>query len=166
MRLTYKIAAAAAALAMPASLAVLSLPGSAGATGTPVMCSKLSGKISTTIKVTGASCKAKPPKAYKTLTGTSSALAAGGTLNWNAAGGSLTITAPTLTTGPGTCPKGWTEQTADGTIMSGTDAPGATYELVTSSRRCSVRRPPASTDPTASCRPPPTAESRQARTPP
>ena len=128
MRRSYKIAAAAAALAMPASLAAVSLSGTAGATATPVACSKLSGNINTTIKVTGAKCKAKPPKAYKTLSGTAGALAAGGTLNWNDAGATITISAPSLSQ-TATCPKGWTEETADGTVTGATDGTGGgTYD--------------------------------------
>jgi hypothetical protein len=126
MRRSFKIAAVAAALAMPASLAAVSLSGTAGA-ATPVACSKLSGNINTTIKVTGAKCKAKPPKAYKTLSGTAGALASGGTLTWNDAGASITISAPTLSQ-TATCPKGWTEETANGTIASATDAAGITYD--------------------------------------
>lgn len=126
MRRMYKIAAAAAALAMPASLAAVSLSGTAGAS-TPVLCSKLSGNVNTTIKVTGAKCKAKPPKAYKTLSGTAGALAAGGTLNWNSAGASISISTPSLSQ-TATCPKGYTEETADGTIADATDSVGDTYD--------------------------------------
>jgi hypothetical protein len=131
MRRSFKIVAAVAALAMPASLAAVSLSGTAGASvPTTIKCSKMSGNINTTIKITGAKCKAKPPKGYGNVSFTATSLIGGGTINWTGAGDSITVSAPTTTgtTPPqGGCAHGYIEQDSTGTVTAGTDHAG-TYD--------------------------------------
>jgi hypothetical protein len=120
--------AAVAAVAMPASLAVSGV--ASARTPSTISCSKLSGNINTTIKITGAKCKAKPPKGYGNIAFTATALIGGGTINWTGAGDSITVSAPTTTvpTPPqGGCAHGYTEEDSTGTVTGGTDASG-TYD--------------------------------------
>jgi hypothetical protein len=131
MRRTSMFVAAVAAVAMPASLAAVSLSGVAGAspaTPSTISCSKLSGNINHTIKITGAKCKAKPPKGYGNISFTALTLEGGGTINWTGAGDSITVSAPTTTSpGQGACAHGYTEEDSTGTVTAGTDHAG-TYD--------------------------------------
>ncbi|HXQ62375.1 MAG TPA: hypothetical protein VN796_08570 [Acidimicrobiales bacterium] len=89
-----------------------------------VTCKKVSGKITSTVTIK----KCSPKKAtYTKLTGNGSALAGGGTLTWNN-GQTLTIAAPTLVTGSGTCPAADTKQGFTTTITS--QSAGNTYTQV------------------------------------
>ena len=129
MRRTSMFVAAVAAVAMPASLAAMSFSGTASAsTPTSIKCSKLSGNINTTIKITGSKCKAKPPKGYGNISFDALALEGGGTLNWTGAGDSITVSAPSTTSpGQGACAHGYTEEDSTGTVTAGTDHAG-TYD--------------------------------------
>ncbi len=74
----------------------MSLSAPAGASAT-IACSKLSGNINGTIKITGSKCKAKPPKGYGNVAFSAMQLVGGGTLSWSN-GDSFTVNAPTTTT--------------------------------------------------------------------
>jgi hypothetical protein len=119
---------AVTAVALPASVLVVGLPGSASASGPTIQCSKLSGNIGGNIKITGAKCKAKPPKGYGNITFTASELEGGGTLPWSG-GGTITVSAPSTTSpGQGGCKHGYTEEDSTGSVTGGTDTGSNTYD--------------------------------------
>jgi hypothetical protein len=122
--------AAVTAVALPASVLVVALPGSASASGpTTISCAKLSGNINGTMKITGAKCKAKPPKGYGNISFNAMELAGGGTLDWTAAGASITVSAPATTNpGQGACKKGYQEEDSTGSVTGGTDTGTNTYD--------------------------------------
>jgi hypothetical protein len=137
--------AAVTAVAVPATMLAISVPGSAGAvTPTTISCSKLSGNINGNIKITGAKCKAKPPHGYGNITFTALQLAGGGQLFW-ANGDNFTVTAP-ITTTPnpprGACKKGYDEEDSTGTVTaSSPDAYDAQLVGTTYSSRTCVNTP-------------------------
>jgi hypothetical protein len=104
----------------------ISVPATAGASGpTTIMCSKLSGNVNSTIKITGSKCKAKPPKGYGNVTFTALTLVGGGTLSWTN-GDTFTVNAPTTTspTPPqGACKKGYTEEDSTGMVTGSSSDP-------------------------------------------
>ena len=131
MRRLLLAVAVSSALAVPVSAVVIG-GGSAWA-GSSVTCAKLTGSI--TGKVTISSCSPANSQ-YKTLSGTATKLASGGTLTWAPSKkttivGGLTTTSP----GQGKCPKGSTEEDSTGSVTGGT----ATYTHVgdtVSSKTC------------------------------
>jgi hypothetical protein len=119
-RLSFFVAAVGV-VAIPASVLAVSVPGVASAgSPTTISCSKLSGNINRTIKITGAKCKAKPPHGYGNITFTALQLAGGGALTWTN-GDSFTVSAPTTTSpGQGGCAHGYTEEDSTGTVTGST----------------------------------------------
>ena len=106
------------ALAVPTSIAAVTLTAGPAAAASSIQCAKLGGNITGTIVI--AKCSPKN-KLYKTLSGTASLLAGGGPLTWSPGGQTTIVSAPTTTSpGQGSCPKKWTEYDSTGTVTGGT----------------------------------------------
>jgi hypothetical protein len=128
-RLTF-LAAAVMAVAVPTSVAAVSLTaGPAAASGT-LTCSKLSGSGAGTIIIkkcndtTIIKGKVKPDHQNKTISGQGPSLVAGGTLTWAPSGqtinvGNLVTTSP----GQGVCPTKWSEEDTTGQVTAGSTSP-------------------------------------------
>ncbi len=135
MRRLLLLGVGVAVLAVPVSVLGVVLSSPAGATPGAVTCGKLSG---TSSNITIKKCSPKN-KADKKLSGNGAALASGGSLTWSPSGGTITISAPTLTgTTPvwGTCKVNAktepevTEFIATGSVVSDTSgyaAPGGAF---------------------------------------
>jgi hypothetical protein len=123
MRRLSLFVAAVTAVAIPASVLAVSFSGTAGASQT-ISCSKLTGNINHTIKITGSKCHARPPAGYGNVVFTALTLAGGGTLNWNNPADNFTVSAPSTTSpGRGTCAHGYTEEISNGTVTAASSDP-------------------------------------------
>ena len=118
MRRFVTVALTAAALAIP-SAALVGLAAPAGAVS-HVTCTALTGTEKGSVTVS----KCTPASTtYKTVTGTSSKLATGGTLKWAPSGKTTIVSKPKLKAGGTGCASGSTKEVATGTVTGGT----ATY---------------------------------------
>ena len=148
MRRMFLFAVAVTTVAVPTSIAAVTLsagPAAAGA-GT-LICTKISGSVGGTVVIkkcndtvvvaTKHGSKVKPDKNNKTLSGSGPSLVAGGTLTWAPSGqtvnvGSLSTTSP----GQGGCPTNWTEEDSTGSIAAGSTSPYVNTGDTFSSRIC------------------------------
>jgi hypothetical protein len=114
------VVATVAAVAVPTSIAVVTLAPQAGAT-VSLTCNKLKGTTSGPVSATKCSVSKADKKLFKTLTAPSAiSLATGGTLTWSSSGETVTIGSPALSSGSGGCPKKDTEEIATGLVTGGT----------------------------------------------
>jgi hypothetical protein len=109
-------------LAVSMGAIFMSIP--AGASGSSsVTCTKLKITASTATvskcSPTSGTWSSTQKKDYKTLSGSVAGLATGGSLNWAAGGGTVVVSAPTLTTNPAACPSKDTSIVATGTVTGG-----------------------------------------------
>ncbi|MGB7052783.1 MAG: hypothetical protein WBG41_14550, partial [Acidimicrobiales bacterium] len=108
MRRLILVAAAAATMAIPVTVAVVGSSSPAFASSS-LTCKKLAGNVNNNITLSKCSVPKADKNTYKTATAVSLDLAEGGTITWHSSGATTVINAPTLSTGPGTCKKGNTE---------------------------------------------------------
>jgi hypothetical protein len=119
MRRLIFVGATVAALAVPTSLAVVTLAPQAGAT-VSLTCAKLKGTTNGPVTATKCSVSKADKKLFKNLTAPSAiSLATGGTLTWSSSGETVTIGTPSLVSGSGGCPKKDTEEIATGVVTGG-----------------------------------------------
>jgi hypothetical protein len=122
------LAAVAAAFTIPVSAATVVLGSSSPASASSSLsCAKLTGNINNNVTITKCTPLTKAEKkTYKSGSAVALDLAEGGTITWSSSGATTIISAPTLTTGPGTCKTSTknpvTEETATGTVTGGNAA--------------------------------------------
>ncbi len=120
MRRLFTAAAVAAALAVPASVATAGFVevGTAGAASS-IQCAsiKLKGTLATGTLTFG-KCTPSGGKGYKTATGTTAALLAGGNITWSNSGATTTVSFTDTSPGQGACSKGYDEFDATGTVTA------------------------------------------------
>lgn len=123
MRRMILMVAALATVAVPTSIAVVTLAPAASA-GVSLTCAKLSGSESGSVTTKKCSVTKADKKTYKELTApNATALEAGGTLKWSSSGTTTVISKPTLTNAPaGACPSKDSGIIATGTVTGGTSA--------------------------------------------
>jgi len=104
-------------IALPASVAAVSLssPASAAAASSAVSCKKLTGNISGNITIS--KCKPKS-KTNKSASAPATSLASGGTITWASSGQTTTVSL-TVTQEGTACPKGDTEYVVSGSVTGG-----------------------------------------------
>ncbi len=109
---------AAAAMAVPASVAVVGVATPAWAASS-LSCASVKGSVSGSVTIGKCDITKAEKAAYKDAVGTVSALAGGGPVRWT--GGATTVTSITSTTSPGqgSCKTGATEEIATGTVTGG-----------------------------------------------
>jgi hypothetical protein len=122
MRRLFTIAAAAAALAVPASIATVGIAqaGNAGAAGSSIQCKsvKLKGTLASGTLTIG-KCTPSGGKGYKDATGSTAALAvAGSNLTWSNSGATTTVSISSSSPGQGVCPNNYLEYDASGTVTA------------------------------------------------
>lgn len=148
MRRMFLFVVALTTVAVPTSIAAVTLSAGPAAAGTgTLICSKISGNGGGTVTIKKCNDKAevatkhgnvlKPDKNNKTISGSGPSLVAGGTLTWAPSGqtinvGSLTTTSP----GQGACPTKWTEEDSTGSIAAGSTSPYVNTGDTFSSRIC------------------------------
>lgn len=120
MRRLVLVMAAVATVIVPSAVAIATLAPSAGA-ASGTTCATAKGTVSGAITFKKCSFMSGKDKANKSLSGSTSALAHGGTLTW-APSGQTTITgAPSFTSpGQGSCRRKTTEFIAHATVVGGT----------------------------------------------
>ncbi len=120
MRRLFTVAAVAAALAVPASIATAGFveAGTAGA-ASAIQCSsvKLKGTLAGGTLTFG-KCTPSGGKGYKDATATTAALLAGGNLTWSNSGATTTVTFSDSSPGQGACSKGYDEYDATGSVTA------------------------------------------------
>lgn len=120
MRRLFTIAATAAALAVPASVATAGFVevGTAGAVSA-IQCSgvKLTGPLASGT-LTFSKCTPSGGKGYKDATGSTSALLAGGNITWSNSGATTTVSFTDNSPGQGACAKNYVEYDATGTVTA------------------------------------------------
>jgi len=120
MRRLFTIAATAAALAVPASIATAGFVevGTAGAAST-IQCKsvKLKGTL-TGGTLTIGKCTPSGGKGYKSASGSTAALLAGGNLTWTNSGATTTVTFTDTSPGQGVCAKNYAEFDAIGSVTA------------------------------------------------
>jgi hypothetical protein len=122
MRRLFTIAATAAALAVPASVATAGFvqAGPAGAAGSSIACSsvKLKGSLAGgTLEFS--KCTPSGGKGYKDATASTAALeVAGSNLTWSKSGATTTVSITASSPGQGVCPKNYLEYDANGTVTA------------------------------------------------
>lgn len=123
MRRILLAAAAVGALSIPASVAIVGNASPASAASS-LSCKKLSGNATSTVTIKKCSPLTKAEKKlYKSASGSSAALANGGTITWSPAGTTTVISKPTVTSpGQGRCKKNNVEEDATGSVTGGTAA--------------------------------------------
>jgi hypothetical protein len=141
MRRIFTMAAIAAAMTIPASVAAVGVvnAGTAGA-ASAISCTGLKGTISGNITIS--KCNPSGGKAFKSASAPASSLATGGTLTWkpykhsvNTTTVSLSVTSP----GQGACKAGYDEYDATGSVTAETGASGVGIPVVgdtVSARAC------------------------------
>jgi hypothetical protein len=115
MRRLLSVVAVGSLMAVPVSLVVGSGPAWAS---TSISCTKISGKISGNIKITGSKCKPKIPKGYGNASVSALALGSLDTpanITWTNSDFLTVEVTATSSPGQGICPKGYTEE--DSTIQ-------------------------------------------------
>jgi hypothetical protein len=120
MRRLFTVAAVAAALAVPASVAATGFVevGTAGAASS-VQCSKI--KLSGTLTggtLTFSKCTPSGGKGYKEATGSTAALLAGGNITWSNSGATTTVSFTDSSPGQGVCAKNYAEFDAVGRVTA------------------------------------------------
>lgn len=120
MRRLILVVTACATVAVPTSIAVVSMAPQAGAT-VSLTCAKLKGTTNGPVSASKCTVSKAQRKLYKTLTAPSAiSLATGGTLTWASSGETVTIGPSTLSSGSGGCKPKDTEEIATGTVTGGT----------------------------------------------
>ena len=138
MRRIPLVAATAAALSIPASVAAVGVvgAGTAGAAGSTIQCKSIKGTITGTITIGKCLPASKAEKkADKTLSGVATSLATGGTLTWSNSGQQTTVALSVSSPGQGGCKKGSVEYDASGTVTADNSLYGLTGDD-TSARAC------------------------------
>jgi hypothetical protein len=122
MRRLFAVAATAAALAIPASMAAIGVvpAGTAGAAGSSIACSsvKLKGTLAAGTLTFG-KCTPSGGKGYKTGSASTSALdSSSGTITWSKSGATTTVSISASSPGQGVCPKNYVEYDANGHVTA------------------------------------------------
>jgi len=116
MRRVFLVVASVTAMALPVSLAAVSLSTPAGA-ASGVACKKLTGTATGNFTVTKCTPKSKQ---NKKATGSSTSLATGsGTITWSPSHGTTTVSLSETQSGS-SCPAGSTEYVVTGSVTGGT----------------------------------------------
>jgi hypothetical protein len=116
MRRLLKVAALAAAITIPASVATFSAAGPAFA-ASGVTCTSLKGSDSGNVTI--GKCTPSGGKGYKTASGAAVSLATGGTITWKSSKATTTIgDTSTSSPGQGGCKKGSTEYDFSGQVTA------------------------------------------------
>ena len=115
---------ALAALATPASLFVVGGSTVAGATPKSLVCSKVTGKDTSTVTISGCAVPAADKKTYASASGKASNLEKGGTITWSSSK-KTTILKLKVTSSTG-CPAGDLTEKATGSVTGGTASTAVT----------------------------------------
>jgi hypothetical protein len=116
MRRLLTVAAIAAAISIPASVATLGVAGPAFAASS-ITCTSLKGSDSGAVTI--GKCSPSGGKEYKTASGTAASLATGGTITWKSSKATTTIgDTSTSSPGQGGCKKGSTEYDFSGKVTA------------------------------------------------
>ena len=119
MRRLLTVAAAAAALSIPASVAGVGLVSSGSAfAATGITCKGLAGTITGTITIS--KCTPTGGAKYTTATAPAKSLARVGTITWHSSGAKTTVTLTVTSPTPGKCAAGSTEFDATGKVTAAT----------------------------------------------
>ena len=137
MRRLFTVAATAVALSIPASVATIGVvQAGTAAAASSITCTSLKGTVTGTITI--GKCTPSGGKGYKSASGSSAALATGGTITWSSSGATTTISLTVTSPGQGGCGKGYVEFDASGSVTaastSGTGIPAVGD--ATSARAC------------------------------
>jgi hypothetical protein len=117
MRRLLTVAAAAAALSIPASVASVGLVSSGSAfAATGITCKGLAGTI--TGNITISKCTPSGGAKYATASAPASSLATGGKITWKSSGATTTVSLTVTSPGKGKCAAGSTEYDATGKVTA------------------------------------------------
>lgn len=120
MRRLLLIVTALTTVAVPASVATVTLAAPAGA-ASGLTCGKLSGSYTATVTFKKCIVPKADKKLDKSLAGDGSVLVGGGALTWSPSGDTTIVGTPTATSpGQGSCPNKWTEEDVTFTVTGGT----------------------------------------------
>jgi len=120
MRRLILVVTAVATVAVPTSIAVVTMAPQAGA-ASGTTCAKLSGNVASTITFKKCFFTSGKDKTNKSLSGQGLSLASGGTLTWAPSGQTTIVSAPSFTSpGQGSCKPKNTEYIANATVVGGT----------------------------------------------